>query len=72
VRILQSLSFVDLDAAFFEGGDDESFVVLQVDLAVAVEVGHRHPAVDVLLRRVVVHSQHVIRLLYQLGNLVLA
>jgi hypothetical protein len=70
--ITASLTLVDLDAALLQRGDDEPLVILQIDFSVAIEVGHGHPAVDVLLRGVVVHAQHVIRLLDQLGDLILA
>jgi hypothetical protein len=68
----ESLALVDLDAALFEGGDNETFIILEVDLPVAVEVGHGHPTVDILLRRVVVHPHHAVGLPDQLRNFVLA
>lgn len=51
-----SLSLVDLYAAFLQRSDDQSLVILQVDLSIAVEVGHGHPTVNVLLGRVIGHS----------------
>ena len=66
-----SLPLVYFYAAFLQTSYYQPLVVLKVDLSVSIEVGHRHPAVDILLGRVVVHTHHGIGLVDQVRDLIL-
>lgn len=66
-----SFTLIDLYATFLQRVDDESLVILQIDLSIIIKVSHLHPALYVLLGGVIVHSQHVIGFLDQIWDFVL-
>ena len=66
-----SLTLVYLYPTFLQTSYYQSFVILEVDLPISIQISHRHPTVNILLRWIVLHSHHVVRLPNQLWNLVL-
>jgi hypothetical protein len=67
-----SLPFVYFDSAFLQTTNDKAFVVLEGDFAIAVEICHLHPALNILLGGVDFSAHHPVGFDEDVGDLVFA
>lgn len=54
--IYKSISLVNFDSTFFQTTNDESFIILECNFAIPIEIGHLHPALNILASWIDFHS----------------